>query len=113
MRFNFYDYDETYAMHCDTEEKARVFLKHLHSIGKRWSTGRSYYDNFMWQDKDSCYRFVAGTYDRIGYYTSEMAAEDLGCTVEILEFDDFDWGDEQDIALNDDVEFGFDDLMRF
>ena len=113
MRFDFYDYDETYAMHCDTKEKARVFLSHLHSLGKRWSSGRSYDNQFLWKGEDSCYRFVAGTFDRRGYYTSYEAAADFGFTIEILEFDDFDWGDQGDLTLGSEVKFEFDDLMRF
>lgn len=34
--FNIFDYQGKYAMHCDTEEKAKIFCKYLDSFGMKW-----------------------------------------------------------------------------
>lgn len=118
MRFNFNNYDETYAMHCDSEGKARVFLKHLHTIGKRWSSGRRYDETFVWKGEHTCYRFVAGTHDVERYYMSDKSEQDLGFKVKIIEFDDFDWEDsivdrQCNMSFDDWDNLRFDDIMGF
>ena len=72
-----------FAMHCKTEAEARDFCNYLHSIGRRWSTGRSYlaqinYDRY---GSDTCYNVGIGNFCSIKWYRNE------GYT--ILEWSDF------------------------
>ena len=93
--FNINNYDGTYVMHCPTEEAAIIFLSHLDSIGKTWSNRTSYNDDNYYSKHGSktCYRFVKGFYGSLEFYQS------VGCT--ILEFDNFDWGDDLNIDKED------------
>ena len=76
-----------YAMHCDTEEKAKTFLKFLHRCGKNWLSGDSYLAKTGWKlyEKNTCYEFNNGTYCGLDWSKQKKYT--------ILEFDDFDWGD--------------------
>lgn len=92
-RFCLTDYDEYTVMHCPTKESAEIFLKFLSSLGETWSSGDTYEDNDRWDDYecDTCYRFSTGTYGDLDYYKEESDYSFV-----ILEFDDFDWGEQCD-----------------
>ena len=105
MKFNINDYDKTYVMHCDTREKANVFCKYLHSLGKKWIGGEPYliskYDAYY---ERTAYRFITDTYSDLAYYKSQK------CNV--LEFDDFEWDGYEDLNdISNDV--SDDDLLSF
>lgn len=86
-KFRIEDYQGKYVMHCDTEEKAKVFCKFLHSKGMCWYSDNSYLDYQFWktEKENMCYEFNADFYGSINFYKSEG--------YKILEFDDFDWSD--------------------
>ena len=86
-KFRLEDYNGDCAMHCDTEEKAKIFLEFLHRCGKSWRTGESYLENayFKTHQKDTCYFFNQGMFGDL-----RTAKENK---YEILEFDAFDWSD--------------------
>ena len=88
--FRLKDFSGMYAMHCDTEEKAKKFLEFLHRCGKGWRGGESYLEETNWETyrKDTCYFFNYGTF---GTFGSLQCAGEINYTV--LEFDDFDWSD--------------------
>lgn len=92
-RFCITDYDEHTVMHCPTKESAEIFLKFLSSLGKTWLSGDTYESNDRWYDyeHDTCYRFSTGTYGDLDYYKEESDVSYV-----ILEFDDFDWGEQCD-----------------
>lgn len=69
------------CMRCDTENKARIFLTYLDSLGLKWRTGESYINELYWTD----YKEKTVYYFNDGSYGSGVFAE------QILEFDDFDW----------------------
>ena len=70
-------------MHCKTEEEAKDFCNYLHSIGRRWTSGRSYASDTNWHNhkSDTAYNFNQGSYDSISWYKT------LNYT--ILEWSDF------------------------
>ena len=74
-------------MHCDTDEKAKTFLKFLHKCGKNWDSGDSYLIKTNWEryEENTCYEFNDGTYCGLDWYRQDKHT--------ILEFDDFDWSD--------------------
>ena len=71
------------SMRCHTEDKARIFLIYLDSLGLKWRTGESYIKELHWMD----YREKTVYYFNDGSYGSGVFAD------QILEFDDFDWSD--------------------
>lgn len=86
--FRLEDYrDGKCVMHCDTEEKAETFLRFLHRSGKNWRSGSSYLKSTHWgrYENEACYRFNEGTIGSLKFIKSEG--------YNILEFDDFYWGD--------------------
>lgn len=86
MKFNIDNYDKNYVMHCPTAEAADIFLSHLDSLGKTWCNGIRYTEKTNWSkyESNTCYRFINGTYENLGYKRLEKV---------ILEFYDFDWDD--------------------
>ena len=86
--FDIENYKGAYVMHCDTEEKANTFLKYLDSAGETWKSGCSYINNARWGEfkADTCYAFNKGQYYDLNFYRLYG--------FEILEFDDFYWGEE-------------------
>lgn len=36
MKFNINKYEGNYAMHCKTEEEAKIFCRYLDSVGRKW-----------------------------------------------------------------------------
>ena len=99
MRFNFDDYshDSRYAMHCPTVEDSKVFLSHLKSIGKTWCTGDDYLNPVHIEEWTPYYLFVRGM------RTASAIIDGF-----VLEFSDFEWGDEVPVA----IEMSFDDLFQ-
>lgn len=100
-KFNINKYKDSqskcYAMHCDTEEEARIFLKYLHSQGRKWIDNVSYMTRMSYETygSETCYFFNEGTYggrDRI-----DISNEIL------LSFSDFewDWYSNKDVELTD------------
>lgn len=87
-KFRLEDYEGNYAMHCDTEEKAKHFLKILAKNGRKWYDGDEYteYTYFDVCKKGTVYYFNDGTYGSI-----------MKCETTVLEFDDFDWTNPQSI----------------
>ena len=83
INFNIEDYDETYVMHCKTEEDANEFLEYLDSLGFTWGNGTSYIGRNRWHEygENTYYRFMANSYGSLDY------ARQQG--YKILEFDDF------------------------
>lgn len=97
MKFDVIDYPNdrgsySYAMSCDTEEKAIVFLDYLHSVGRRWNGGTNYdrLRNFNRYGKATVYFFNDGLY---GADTS------LPKNTTLLYFDDFNWSDTDSLPV--------------
>ena len=84
-RFELNKYKGNFCMHCNTEEKAKMFLKFLHKCGKNWRSGDSYLAFTKWEayKENTCYRFNNGTYCSLEGSKQEKHT--------ILEFDDFNW----------------------
>ena len=83
MMFNIDDYKGKYVMHCKTEEEAKDFCNFLHSQGREWSTGESYFNETYWNDyeESTCYEFNEDLYCSKRYF------KEKGYT--ILEMEDF------------------------
>jgi len=86
MKFNINKYLGNYAMHCKTEEEAKIFLRYLDSVGRRWADGTSYMSMTNWNvyGPDTCYDFYDGTYCAKRYFLTR------NCYT-IFEFSDFEW----------------------
>lgn len=86
MKFNIDKYMGNYVMHCKTEEEAKIFLRYLDSVGRKWVDGHSYISMTNWDayGPDTCYDFYKGTYCNKTYFLTCY-----GYT--ILEFSDFEW----------------------
>ena len=84
-RFNIEDYQDEYAMHCETEVKAAIFCGYMDSVGRVWIDGTSYVEDMAYDD---CENDTAYTLDDMSYgHWQELER----CRYTILEFDDFDW----------------------
>jgi len=80
------DIFEGIAIHCDTEEKAKVLLKFAYSFGLKWCNGDSFlektdYDVYR---KNTCYNILNGTFAYKSFYENE---DDSG--LKVISFDDF------------------------
>lgn len=86
MKFNINKYMGNYAMHCKTEEEAKIFCRYLDSVGRRWANGTSYMSMTNWSvhGPETCYDFYDGTYCAKRYFLTH------NCYT-ILEFSDFEW----------------------
>lgn len=86
MKFNINKYMGNYAMHCKTEEEAKIFCRYLDSVGRRWVNGTSYMSRTNWSvySPDTCYDFNGGTYCDKRYFLARSYYT-------ILEFSDFEW----------------------
>ena len=75
-------------MHCDSPEKAKIFVEYLDDLGYSWRTGCEYkaFTNWNVYEEDTIYYFLDGSFGRLDN------AIEYGYN--ILEFDDFDWGEE-------------------
>ena len=47
--FRLEDYQENYVMHCNTEEKAKIFCDFLHDAGRTWNSGVLYNQIIFWR----------------------------------------------------------------
>ena len=87
MIFKLEDYedreDTRYCMHCKTNEEAKDFCNFLHSQGREWCTGESYFNETYWicYEEATCYNFNCNSFGGLPLYNSE------GYT--ILEWSDF------------------------
>ena len=80
MNFDIEDYKGKYVMHCKTEEEAKVFCKYLDSVGRCWSSHKTYDTDTNWYHyrEETCYNFNEGTfcpkisYETQGYIFLEM-----------------------------------------
>lgn len=89
MKFDINNYKGMYyVMHCKTEEEAREFCNYLHSVGRKWCSGKSYIGltNYRENKEKTAYNFNNDSYADTSWY------ENMGYT--ILEFSDFDWSKE-------------------
>ncbi len=89
MRFNIDKYiGDNIVMRCRTREAAEQLLRYLDSVGREWRSGTKYTKASLFEShKDkTCYRFNKGEYGRVDFFEANG--------YEILEFEDFDWGDE-------------------
>ena len=94
-KFNIDDFSHgTYVMHCNTKEKAVVFLKYLDSIGRKWRNGVSYLAANEWDD----YGDATVYYFNMGMYSSYNSVSSSHI---ILEFDAFDWSERQPLKGSD------------
>lgn len=87
--FNIEDYaSEKVVMHCDTEEKAKVFCNYLDKLRKYWQSGDRYSKYTFWEHytTNTCYNFVRGTHSDLSNFQMKGYM--------ILEFDDFIFDDE-------------------
>lgn len=94
MKFNINKYMGNYAMHCKTEEEAKIFLRYLDSVGRKWVNGTSYMSMTNWNvhGHDTCYDFNGGTYCDKTYF--------LTCNYyTILEFSDFKWDNRKPVII--------------
>lgn len=94
MKFNINKYMGNYAMHCKTEEEAKIFLRYLDSVGRKWVNGTSYMSMTNWSvhGHDTCYDFNGGTYCDKTYF--------LTCNYyTILEFSDFKWDNRKPVII--------------
>lgn len=67
MKFNIDNYKGRYAMHCKTYDEAVDFCNYLHSTGRGWISGRSYYEYTNWEKykTKTIYYFNEGSYCEI------------------------------------------------
>lgn len=86
-KFRLEDYKGRYVMHCDTEEKAKIFCRYLHENGCNWMDGDWYISDTRYSlDKEkTCYEFGSGLHGNLYDY--------MDMSFEILEFEDFDWSE--------------------
>lgn len=107
MRFNAYDYGIEYVMHCKNSEEALIFEEYLNSIEMRWSNGGRYAQNgTSWSPSGggTCYRFRLGVRGDLHFYESNYS------DIQILEFEDFEWGGEN---LSNDHKISYEEVMNF
>lgn len=92
---------EYMAMHCKTEAQARIFCNYLDSQGLTWINAEKYTaENYFNTYKDkTLYYFNQGTYGKLDEETKE---EDIY----VLEFDDFDWSDQKDSFIKEELKNG-------
>lgn len=85
LKFRLEDYQENYVMHCNTEEKAKIFCNFLHDAGRIWDSGALYNQSTLWE----VYK------EKTVYYFNEDMFADVEDAIDfdyqVLEFDDFDW----------------------
>ena len=83
MKFNIDNYNGKYAMHCKTPEEAREFCNYMHSLGRRWLNGKSYYNYTFFDYHGPCtvYHFNNDSFGHIFH------AKNAG--FKVLEWSDF------------------------
>ena len=101
MKFIPTDYTERHVIHCPSKEAHDKVTEALDSYGLRTAAGKSF-KSWGWSSYD-CIRFMAGTHDNYSLYLSSPDRYIL------LEYDDFEWGDEQETL---EIELGIEDLFK-
>lgn len=88
--FNPFDYDEHTVMYCPDYESIVIFLTCLNDHDLKWCTGESYMKNIEDYKRLSydAFRFRAGKKGNLQTYKS------LNPNYIFLEFDDFQWEEE-------------------
>ena len=88
------------AMHCKTELQAEIFCNYLDSQGLTWINSERYTEDNcfnIYKDK-TLYYFNDGTFDKL----TEKVEEDTY----VLEFDDFDWSDQKNSFIKEELKNG-------
>ncbi len=79
-RFDINDYTGSYAMHCDTNEKAEVFLEYLSKVEK------------MYDSKTFMVNCGLSNEKLVHFVNNPLSGDEKHYSMaKILEFDDFDW----------------------
>lgn len=80
---DFFEGKGNFAIHCDTEEKAKKLLKEFDKAGYHWRTGERYiaYTNWERHKEKTCYS-DDGCFGRVGYFKI--------CGYTIIEFDEIE-----------------------
>lgn len=81
-------YDKGFAIHCDTEEKAKKLCKALDKVGWKWCDGKKYTEDTRWwlRHKGTCYQpTVVGGHADIKWYKIRG--------IHVVEFGDVDLGE--------------------
>lgn len=83
MTFDINEYSGKYVMHCKTEEEARNFCDYLHSVGRKWRSGTTYFDDTFWDiyKGKTVYYFNEGGYGELDFVCKK--------DYKILEWSDF------------------------
>ena len=78
------------AIHCDTEEKAKAFLKFLKSIGYKWLSGKDLESKTMWDiHKDKTVYFLINAHkDFVVFGTIDGYAKENDCKIIPFELDE-------------------------
>lgn len=101
MKFIPTDYTENYVIHCPSKEAWDKVIEVLDSHGLITAMGKSF-RTWEWGVYD-CIRFMAGRRGDYSMYSSDSER------YTILEYDDFEWGDEQEPL---EIELGIEDLLK-
>lgn len=108
-KFNYYDYDETYVMYCDTKAKAEIFIKHLDKVLGRKVYRSKVGGGICWSTNGTGYRFVGENWDSAETYLGDKW-QYLGISeCNVLDFDSFEWDGYE--AKKPDIQLSFDELM--
>lgn len=80
MKFNIDNYKGRYAMHCKTYDEAVDFCNYLHSTGRGWISGRSYYEYTNWEKykTKTIYYFNEGSYCEIDLVNQDYTVLEWG-----------------------------------
>lgn len=80
MKFNIDNYKGKYAMHCKTYDEAVDFCNYLHSTGRGWISGRSYYEYTNWEKyrTKTIYCFNEGLYCEIDLVNQDYTVLEWG-----------------------------------
>lgn len=99
--------DRNAVIHCDTEEKAKLLLEYLHSIGRKWCSGKSYIEenHYSSYGDQTCYAIYLGQYGSLGWYQND----DDDDTWVIYEFDDVFY---KCPIVEPEIKINFDDLFK-
>lgn len=101
MKFIPTDYTGRHVIHCPSKEAWDKVTEVLDSYGLITVSGRSF-KSLSWSSYD-CIRFMVGTLDKYSFFLSNPDRYIL------LEYDDFEWGDDQEPL---EIELGFEDLFK-
>ena len=105
MKFELEQYDDNCVMSCPTRESAEIFLRFLHSAGRRWGSGDRYTNTLNWETRgaDTCYNFNSGLVGSIGFYSANDYT--------ILNFFDFEWDELRSATEPNELAISFDEIF--